>query len=83
MAPEGEGMAHTMTMTGTLHGNVITLDTIEPAAKKAPDQGQRVRVALEPLDEADLVLAPEQQAQLLRAWAEHGPQGPIDDEGEA
>ncbi len=76
-------MAQTMTMTGTLHGNVITLDTIEPAAKEEPDQGQRVLVALEPLDEADLVLSPEQQDQLLRAWAKDGPQGPIDDEGEA
>ncbi len=76
-------MAQTMTMTGTLHGNLITLDTIEPAAKEARDQGQRVLVALEPLDEADLELSPEQQAQLLRAWAEDGPQGPIEDEGDA
>jgi len=76
-------MAQTMTMMGTLHGNVITLDTIEPAAKEEPEQGQRVLVALEPLDEADLVLSPEQQAQLLRAWAEDGPQGPIEDQGEA
>ncbi len=30
-----------------------------------------------------LELSPEQQTQLLRAWAEHGPQGPIDDEGVA
>ncbi len=70
------------TMTGTLQGNVITLDTIDPAVKKALKQAQRVLVALEPLDEADLVLSPEQQAQLLRAWTEHGPQGPIEDEGE-
>jgi hypothetical protein len=83
MVQEGESMAQTMTMAGTLHGNVITLDTIEPAPKEAPEKGQRVLVALEPLDEADLVLSPAQQAQLLRAWAEHGPQGPIEDEGEA
>ncbi len=83
MIPEGEDMASTMTMTGTLHGNLITLDTVEPAAKETSDQGQRVLVALEPLDEADLVLSPEQQAQLLHAWAEYGPQGPIEDEGEA
>ena len=83
MDPKREGMAQTLTMTGTLHGNVITLDTIDPAAKAAPDQGQRVLVAVEPLDEADLLLSAEQQAQLLRAWAEHGPQGPIEDEGEA
>ena len=76
-------MAQTMTMTGTLQGNVITLDTIDPTVKKALRQAQRVLVALEPLDETELVLSPEQQAQLLRAWAEHGPQGPIEDEGEA
>lgn len=73
-------MAQTMTMTGTLRGNVITLDTIDPAAREVLEQAQRVLVALEPLEDADLVLSPEQQAQLLRAWAEHGPQGPIEDE---
>ena len=76
-------MAQTMTTTGTLHGNVITLDTVEPAAKEATDRGQRVLVALEPLDEADLVLSPEQQTQLLQAWAKDGPQGAIEDEGDA
>ena len=73
-------MAQTLTMTGTLHGNVITID---PAAKAAPDQGQRALVAVEPLEEADLLLSAEQQAQLVRSWAKHGPQGPIEDEEEA
>ncbi len=77
---EGEDMAQTL--TGTLHGNVIELDIVEPV-EESPGRGQRVLVAVEPLDDAELELSPEQQAQLLRAWAEHGPQGPIDDEGDA
>ena len=72
------------TLTGTLHGSTVTLDTVgAPLSEDEPLQGQRVRVVLEPLDDTDLQLSPQQQAQLVKAWAEHGPQGPIDDEGGA
>jgi hypothetical protein len=40
-----------------------------------------VRVVVEPLDDADLILTPEQQTQLLIHWGKHGPQGPIEDDG--
>lgn len=71
------------TLTGTLHGTTITLDTVEATSgvESAPFEGQRVRVVVEPLDDADLILSPEQQERLLVAWAEHGPQGPIEDDG--
>ncbi len=72
------------TLTGTLQGNVIKLDIVGPAVvDQVPGREQRVLVAVEPLDDAELELSPEQQTQLLRAWAEHGPQGPLDDEGVA
>jgi len=66
------------TLTGTLHGNTITLDVIRPIPKELRTERQRVRVNLEPLDDAEIELSPEQQAQLLREWAESGPQGPIE-----
>jgi hypothetical protein len=71
------------TLTGTLRGTTITLDTVETTSVVEPPRsdGQRVRVVLEPLDDADLILTPEQQARLLAAWAEHGPQGTIEDDG--
>jgi hypothetical protein len=71
------------TLTGTLRGITITLDTVEATSgvESAPSGGQRVRVVVEPLDDADLVLSPEQQRRLLLAWAAHGPQGPIEDDG--
>jgi hypothetical protein len=74
-------MAHTL--TGTLHGDTITLDTVDaPSGTEPPaPEGRRVRVVVEPLDDADLVLTPEQQARLLVTWAERGPQGPIEDGG--
>ncbi len=73
----------TKTLTGTLHGTTITLDTVEATSGTGPvsSEGQRVRVVVEPLDDADLLLSPEQQRRLLLAWAEHGPQGPIEDDG--
>ncbi len=30
------------------------------------------------MDDAEIKLSPEQQAQLLQDWAENGPQGPIE-----
>lgn len=72
------------TLTGTLHGSTITLDTFEtdPGARQpAEPESQRVRVMVEPLHDAALVLTPEQQARLLTYWADHGPQGPIEDGG--
>jgi hypothetical protein len=62
---------------GTLHGQTITLDQEVP-----PLEGRRVRVLIEPLEERDIVLSPEAQAELWKVWAENGPQGPIEDEGE-
>jgi hypothetical protein len=71
----------TRTLTGTLHGTTITLDTVEAASASVSAEGQRVRVVGEPRDDADLLLSPDQQRRLLLAWAEHGPQGPIEDDG--
>jgi hypothetical protein len=64
-------------VTGTVHGNTITLDEAVP-----PLEGQRVRVSLEPLTDLDVVLTADEQAQLLREWAARGPQGPLDAENE-
>ena len=62
---------------GTLHGNTITLDSAVP-----PLEGRRVRVVIEPLEEVEVVLSPEMQAQLWRTWMERGPQGPLDEDEE-
>lgn len=61
---------------GTVHGNTITLDDTVP-----PLEGKRVLVLIEPLESEDLDKTT--QARLWRAWAESGPQGPIEDDGEA
>ncbi len=66
------------TLTGTLNGNTITLDAIRPLSEETKTVGKRVRVVLESLDDAEIELSPEQQAQLLQDWAENGPQGPIE-----
>ncbi len=60
-------------LEGTLHGNTITMDLVVP-----PLEGRRVRVVIEPLDEGEVTLTPNQQAQLWREWVERGPQGPIE-----
>jgi hypothetical protein len=62
---------------GTLHGNTITLDSAVP-----PLEGRRVRVVIEPLNEREIVLTSDKQAQLWQAWVERVPQGPIDEEPE-
>ncbi|HEX9733818.1 MAG TPA: hypothetical protein VGG06_17745 [Thermoanaerobaculia bacterium] len=73
-----------MTLTGTLHGNVITLDASELSPEESRLEGRRVRVSVGPLDDGDLELAPAEQAKLWQRWVESGPQGPIkDDEGDA
>ena len=63
--------------TGKLEGNVVTLDHAVP-----PLEGQRVRVVLEPLADSELELSADEQTRLWEAWVDHGPQGPIEDEGE-
>jgi hypothetical protein len=63
-------------LTGVLHGNTITLDAPVP-----PLEGQRVRVLIA-LDDQDLTLAAEEQARLWDEWAQSGPQGPLEDDGE-
>jgi hypothetical protein len=60
---------------GIVHGNVITLDKPMSAL-----EGKRVRVAVAPIEDADLDLDPATGAMLWTAWAEHGPSGPIEDE---
>ena len=63
--------------TGTVHGDTISLDTpLEPL------EGRRVRVRVEPIEDADLVISAEQNAVLWKEWAERGPQGPIDGDDE-
>jgi hypothetical protein len=59
---------------GVLNGATITLDAPVP-----PLDGQRVRVVIEPETE-NHDLTPAENAALLREWAKHGPQGPIDDD---
>ncbi len=70
--------AHTATMhaavTGVVHGSTVTLDEPVP-----PLEGQRVRVTLESLRTDEVVeLSAEEHHRMLREWAEHGPQGPLD-----
>jgi hypothetical protein len=59
---------------GRLQGNTITLEEPVP-----PLEGRRVRVLLEPVEDRDIQLSADEQADLWRAWSEQGPQGPIDD----
>jgi len=63
-------------LAGTLYINTITLDSAVP-----PLEGRRVRVVIEPLDEGEVILSPNQQAELWRTWVERGPQVPIDEDG--
>lgn len=63
-------------LTGVLHGNTITLDSPVP-----PLDGRRVRVIIAPED-PELGIPTEEQARLWDEWAQRGPQGPIEDEGE-
>jgi hypothetical protein len=75
MEREEETMADLL--TGWVHGNTITLETPVP-----PFEGKRVLIRLEPAEDLDAALSLEMQARLWRDWAESGPQGPIEDDGE-
>jgi hypothetical protein len=67
----------TSAATGVLHGNTITLDGPVP-----PLEGQRVRVVIALADD-DAQVAPAEQAKAWSQWIASGPQGPIEDDGEA
>lgn len=58
--------------TGLVHGTTVELDSAVPEM-----EGKRVRVVLEIVDEPQL--SAEQPRALWQAWAERGPQGPIED----
>lgn len=60
------------TKTGTVHGNMIELETTVPEL-----DGKRVRVVLEAVDEPRLTS--EHQDELWKTWVARGPHGPIDD----
>jgi hypothetical protein len=60
-------------LRGLLHGNVITLESSIPTL-----EGKEVQVLIEAVEE--MKVAAEEEAALLREWAERGPQGPISDE---
>lgn len=60
-------------VTGVVRGSTIALDEAVP-----PLEGQRVRVTIEPLRPEESELSAEEQHRMLREWAEHGPQGPLD-----
>ena len=64
-------------LTGWVHGNTITLETMMP-----PLEGKRVRVRIEPAEDSEAELQPEAQAQLWQEWIDHGPQGPVELEEE-
>ena len=65
------------TLTGTVHGTTVVLDQPVP-----PLEGHRVRVVLEPLDDADLALSADQQRRLWAEWVERGEQGALDDDAD-
>jgi hypothetical protein len=64
-------------LRGRLHRNTITLEATLPSL-----EGKEVRILIEPVEEADLELSPVEQARLWREWAAHGPEGPIENDGE-
>jgi hypothetical protein len=53
------------TRTGSVHGKTITLD------EEAPElEGRRVRVRIEPIEDAELELTAEENARLWAEWRE-------------
>lgn len=60
-------------LTGWVHGNTITLETMTP-----PLEGKRVRISIEPAEDSEAVIQPEEQARLWQEWVEHGPHGPVE-----
>jgi hypothetical protein len=61
--------------TGLVHGTTIELESAVPEM-----EGKRVRVVLEAVDE--LRVSEQRQRELWQAWADRGPQGPIEDEAD-
>lgn len=59
-----EPQAHA-TRTGLVHGKTITLDEDAPGL-----DGRRVRVIIEPIEDADLELSAEEQARVWAEWRE-------------
>jgi len=64
-------------ITGVVHGDSIVLDSPIP-----PLDGRRVRVTVEPIENPDLVLSPEESARFWQEWVERGPRGPIEGGGD-
>ncbi len=60
-------------MNGTVHGDNIALDEPLPV-----QEGCRVRIRIEPIEDPEFAIPPEENARLWRQWAATGPQGPID-----
>jgi hypothetical protein len=63
---------------GVLRGVTLTLDVPVP-----PLDGKRVQVVIEPAETESgetQDLSSMENAALLREWAKHGPQGPIDED---
>jgi hypothetical protein len=52
---------------------------VNEALRLLMGQGQRVRVVVEPLENADKELSREEHAQLWRDWVENGSQGSIEE----
>ena len=65
----------TLSGSGTIHGNVITLD--QPLVAL---DGKRVRVVIVPIEDADLALDSNAQTRLWKDWIQRGPKGPIEDD---
>lgn len=65
-----------METRGTVRGRRVELERV-------PEEldGRRVRVRLEPIEEPR-TLASSEHTELWREWAESGPQGPIEDDGD-
>jgi len=67
-----------MTLTGKLEGRTILLDEEIPSL-----QGQRVSVVVTSVPDHELELSAKEQRDLWDEWEKRGPQGPIEDDGEA
>jgi hypothetical protein len=65
----------TLSGSGIVHGNVITLD--QPLVAL---DGKRVRVVIAPIEDTDLALDPNAQTRLWKDWVQRGPKGPIEDD---
>jgi hypothetical protein len=63
----------TASRKGVLSGKTITLESEVP-----PLEGMKVRVLIEPAEEADLSLSPQDQIRLWQEWVARGPQGPME-----